>query len=68
MNVVRTQTVPFGAITVFRAVAFVEAVLDDIRSARAAARTRRALSRLTPRELADIGVDDIETAIASLRR
>jgi uncharacterized protein YjiS (DUF1127 family) len=68
MNAVRTQTAPFGAITVFRAVSFIEGVVEDVRAARAAARTRRALSRLTPRELSDIGVDDIETAIASLRR
>lgn len=68
MNNVRTQTAPFGAISTYRLVAFVEAVVQDVRAARAAARTRRALSRLTPRELADIGVDDIDAAVAGLRR
>jgi uncharacterized protein YjiS (DUF1127 family) len=68
MNAVRTQTAPFGAITAYRAVAFVENVVESFRAARSAARTRRALSRLTPRELADIGVHDIDAAVASVLR
>jgi uncharacterized protein YjiS (DUF1127 family) len=68
MNTVRTQAAPFGAITAYRAVAFVENLVETFRAARAAARTRRALARLTPRELADIGVHDIDAAVASVTR
>jgi uncharacterized protein YjiS (DUF1127 family) len=53
-----TRPAPFGAIALFRAVTAVEGVLKALRARWAAAEARRELSRLTPHELADIGLAD----------
>lgn len=55
---VRVAHAPFGAETVFRLVTAVEQALDALRSASAAARVRDELARLSPRERADIGIED----------
>jgi uncharacterized protein YjiS (DUF1127 family) len=53
-----TRPAPFGAIALFRAVSAVEGLVRSLRVSWAAAAARRELSRLTPHELADIGLAD----------
>lgn len=68
MSTVRTAAAPFGALTIWRLVATLEALPGDLRMAARAARTRRELSRLTAHERADIGLDDIDAAAEALAR
>jgi len=48
--------VPFGAITTFRAVAFVERVVEAYSAWRRARQTAITLGELTDKQLADIGL------------
>lgn len=48
---------PFGAITIYRAVSAVEALVAAVRRWHIARRTERELSRLSNHELADIGLE-----------
>ena len=51
-----TRSVPFGAISTYRAVQAVSALFAAVAAWNEARVTRMALSRLTDRELADIGL------------
>jgi uncharacterized protein YjiS (DUF1127 family) len=53
-----TRPAPFGAIALFRAVTAIESAVKALRASWASAEARRALSRLTPHGLADIGLAD----------
>lgn len=57
-----TRPAPFGAISTYRAVQFVSMVFDTVAGWNDARVTRKALSRLSDRELDDIGLcrGDIE--------
>lgn len=57
-----SRPAPFGAISIFRAVQGVSTMLDMVAGWNDARITRKALSRLTERELDDIGLcrGDIE--------
>ncbi|NEX47858.1 DUF1127 domain-containing protein [Pseudotabrizicola algicola] len=58
-----TRTAPFGAISIFRAVQGVSSVFATLSAWNDARITRKALSKLTDRELDDIGLcrGDIES-------
>ena len=58
-----TRTAPFGAISIFRAVQGVGSMFAAVSAWNDARITRKALSRLSDRELDDIGLcrGDIET-------
>ena len=51
-----TNTVPFGAITTYRAIHAVEAVVNNFKAWNAKRQTYKQLSALSARELEDIGV------------
>lgn len=57
-----SRTAPFGAISIFRAVQGVASMFDMVAAWNDARVTRKALSKLTDRELDDIGLcrGDIE--------
>ena len=57
-----SRTAPFGAISIYRAVQAVSALLSAVANWNDARVTRKALSKLTDRELDDIGLcrGDIE--------
>ncbi len=68
MTLATNRTVaPFGAISVFRVVSAVEALTLWVGRAWRAAQTRRALSRLSAHELADIGLTDANRSPAELQ-
>lgn len=52
-----TRSVPLGAITTFRAVSFFERTLDAVASWRRSRATYDALSRLSDKQLSDIGLN-----------
>lgn len=51
-----TRPAPFGAIATYRAVSFVSAALASVQAWNDARVTRKALSKLSDRELDDIGL------------
>lgn len=51
-----TRPAPFGAISVFRAVQFVSDAIEGLAAWKDARITRQALSKLSDRELDDIGL------------
>ena len=55
-NYETSRTAPFGAISIFRAVQSVSGFVETLSAWREARRTRKALARLTDRELDDIGL------------
>lgn len=57
-----TRPAPFGAISTYRAIQFVSTVIETVAGWNDARVTRKALSRLSDRELDDIGLcrGDIE--------
>lgn len=52
-----TPVAPFGAITTYRMVHFLEGFLSGYRARRRATETEKALHKLSDRELRDIGLD-----------
>lgn len=61
-----TPVAPFGAITTFRIASIVERAVQAVQDVFTAAHTRQQLSRLTPRQLADIGLTDASLAPVDL--
>lgn len=53
-----TRPAPFGAISAFRFVSAVERAVEAFRAYWVAIQTRDQLARLSPRQLADIGLAD----------
>jgi uncharacterized protein YjiS (DUF1127 family) len=66
-----TRSVPLGAVATFRVVTLVERLADAVAAWRGARATETALSELSDRQLADIGLhrgDIVEVAEALARR
>ncbi len=55
-NIETQRDLPFGAVSTYRAVAFVDGVIARVRALAAARRTAIELSKLTDAQLHDIGI------------
>ncbi len=54
----QNRIAPFGAISVYKAVSFMDRIVRTVRAKLIAERTHNELSRLSPSQLRDIGLGD----------